>query len=285
MNQVAHLAASGFQIVLTHGNGPVVGNIVLRGDAGWHKHGIPPMPLDVCGADSQGGMGYMIQQALQNAFYAHRLQRPVASIVTQVLVAADDPAFQNPTKPIGPFYSEEQARQLGQEKGWIVVEDAKRGWRRVVPSPIPQQVVELDVIKTLVRSGVITIALGGGGIPVIQAANGQLRGVEAVIDKDRASALLGRLIKAHTLIIVTSVDRVYRHFGTSEAEPLAQLSTEEAAGLLAAGEFPAGSMGPKIEAARTFLAHGGREVIITDPPSLMKALQGSAGTRLVSALS
>jgi carbamate kinase len=283
MDQVAELAVAGHEIVLTHGNGPVVGNIVLRNEAGWQLHSIPAMPLYICGADSQGGIGFMIQQSMQNALLARRLPRQVIALVTQVVVAEDDCAFQQPTKPIGPFYTEAQAKRLSREKGWQIVEDARRGWRRVVPSPLPLEVVEGETIAALVREGVITIAAGGGGIPVVRDRQGELRGCDAVIDKDRAAALLGRVVAADTLIIVTSVDRVYQGYGSEGAVALPQLDTDEASRLLAAGEFPSGSMGPKIEAALAFLAGGGREVVITDAVSLSAAMLGRAGTRIVPA--
>jgi carbamate kinase len=258
-----------------------VGNIVLRGDAGEQVHGIPAMPMFVCGADSQGGLGFLIQQALRNSLLQVGLDRTVASVVTQVRVDPDDPAFFRPTKPIGPFYDEEQARLLEQENGWTVVQDAGRGWRRVVPSPQPLEVVEWPAIKALLDAGVLVIAVGGGGIPVIGEAGGELRGVDAVIDKDRASDLLGRLVAADTLMIVTQIDRVFVRFGQPDAQALDVVPASRARALLEAGEFPAGSMGPKIESALDFLASGGREVIITDPPSILAAVAGEAGTRIV----
>ncbi len=283
MDQVATLAGEGYQIVLTHGNGPIVGNIVLRNDAGLTLHNIPPMPLHVCGADSQGGIGYMLQQALQNSLRARDLHRPVASVVTQVIVDRDDPAFRKPTKPIGPFYDAARAETLRREFGWTIIEDAGRGFRRVVPSPRPREVVEWEAIQALIEAGVIAVAVGGGGVPVARDADGDLAGVDAVIDKDRASALLAGLIGADTLAIITSVNRVYLRFGTPEAVALDTFDAARAAALLAAGEFPAGSMGPKIESALAFLEAGGREVIITDPDSLHASLQGRAGTRIVPA--
>lgn len=281
MLQVAALAKAGHEIVMSHGNGPVVGNIVLRNDAGEQLHGIPAMPMFVCGADSQGGLGFMIQQALRNALLTVGIDRAVATVVTQVTVDPADPAFQCPTKPIGPFYDHEQARLLEQENGWTVVQDAGRGWRRVVPSPQPLEVVEWPAIKAMLDAGVLVVAVGGGGIPVVREADGQLRGVDAVIDKDRASDLLGRLVKADTLMIVTQIEKVFVRFGQPDAEALDVLPAARAQALLDAGEFPAGSMGPKIEAALGFLASGGREVIITDPEHLLAAAAGEAGTRIV----
>ncbi|MBE0567684.1 MAG: carbamate kinase [Krumholzibacteria bacterium] len=283
MAQVAQLTAAGHEVVLTHGNGPVVGNIVLRGDAGQAVHGIPAMPMFVCGADSQGGLGFMLQQALQNELRRAGVGKPVVSVVTQVLVDSADPAFGHPTKPIGPFYDQEQAERLRQEYGWAVVKDAGRGWRRVVPSPQPVEVIEWEAIRALLDAGVVTIAVGGGGIPVVRRPDGDLEGVDAVIDKDRASDLLGRLVAAHVLVIVTQVEKVCVHFGKPEQEALDVLPADRAAALLAAGEFPDGSMGPKIEAALSFLAGGGREVVVTAPGQVLAAIRGNAGTRIVPA--
>lgn len=281
MKQVASLAQDGHQVVMTHGNGPVVGNIVLRNDAGMAVHGIPPMPMFVCGADSQGGLGFMLQQSLQNALTEIDLDIPVTSVVTQVLVDSNDSAFANPTKPIGPYYDEAQAQLLRDENGWTVVKDAGRGWRRVVPSPEPCEVVEWVAIRALVGAGVLTIATGGGGVPVVRDEDGLLEGVDAVIDKDRASALLGGLIGADLLIIVTMVDKVCVNFGQPDEKALDLLTADEAAAMLAAGEFPAGSMGPKIESAITFLAGGGQAVIITSPENILAAVAGKKGTTIV----
>lgn len=282
MVQVAQLAVEGHEMVMSHGNGPVVGNIVLRGDAGEQLHGIPAMPMFVGGADSQGGLGFLIQQSLQNALRRVGIERPVAAVVTQVRVDPEDPAFDDPTKPIGPFYDETQARVLEKENGWTVVEDAGRGWRRVVPSPRPLEVVEWPAIRAMLDAGVLVVAVGGGGIPVIAHPDGDLRGVDAVIDKDRASDLLGRLVKADTLMIVTQIEKVFIRFGHPDAEALDVLSVRHARSLLERGEFPAGSMGPKIESAIGFLEHGGREVIITDPENILSAVAGKAGTRIIA---
>jgi len=280
MNQVAELAAAGNEIVITHGNGPVVGNIFLRNDAGYEKYGIPPMPLFVCGADSQGGLGYMIQQNLQNALMLRGLPNRAATVITQVLVDRDDPAFADPTKPIGPFYTEEQARQVAREFGWDVRPDANRGWRRVVPSPQPREVVESGMIQDMLAAGILVVACGGGGVPVAICEEEKIEGIDAVIDKDRASALLGKVLAADVLVIVTQVVKVCRAFGTPDAEPLDSLDAATARELLEAGEFPPGSMGPKIEAALDFLSAGGREVLICDPENLLAAVQGKAGTRI-----
>lgn len=282
MEQVARLAADGHRVVLTHGNGPVVGNIILRGDAGMAIHGIPAMPMFVCGADSQGGLGFLLQQSLQNELHKIGLVKPVAAMVTQVRVDPADPAFESPTKPIGPFYTQEEAGRLMEETGWTIVEDAGRGWRRVVPSPKPVEIVEWEAIRALNEAGVLTIAAGGGGVPVLKDEAGMLEGVDAVIDKDRASALLAGLIGAEVLVIITQVDRVYANFGKPEQEALDVLGTKRAAAMLAAGEFPAGSMGPKIESALTFLEQGGEEVVITSPEHILAAIEGREGTRIVT---
>lgn len=283
MKQVARLACDGNEVVVTFGNGPVVGNIVLRHDAGMAIHGIPPMPMFVCGADSQGGLGFMLQQALQNALTEMGRDIPVASVVTQVLVDREDPSFADPTKPIGPFYDEDQAQLLRDENGWTIIKDAGRGWRRVVPSPQPREVIEWEAIRTLVNAGVLTMAAGGGGVPVIRNAAGLLEGVDAVIDKDRASSLLGGLIGAEVLVLVTQVEKVCVRFGQPDQEALDRLTVDEAERLLAAGEFPRGSMGPKIEAAISFLAGGGQEAIITSTEHILGALAGKQGTRIVPA--
>ncbi len=281
MDTVAMLAGQGHEIVMTHGNGPVVGNIVLRCDAGQALHGIPAMPMFVCGADSQGGLGFMLQQALQNSLKAAGLKYPVASVITQVRVDASDPAFDNPTKPIGPFYAEQQAEEVRAETGWTVIKDAGRGWRRVVPSPKPIEVMEYEAIKAMADAGVLVIAVGGGGIPVVINAAGELEGVDAVIDKDRASDLLGRLIGADTLVIITQVDKVYTRFGQPDQEALDVLTAGQAQQMLDNGEFPAGSMGPKIESAVSFLSGGGQEVIITSPKEFLNSVEGKGGTRIV----
>ena len=285
MDTVTLLAGRGHEIVMTHGNGPVVGNIVLRGDAGQALHGIPAMPMFVCGADSQGGLGYMLQQALQNSLKAAGMNKPVASVVTQVRVDPADPAFENPAKPIGPFYDEQQAREVVAETGWTVVKDAGRGWRRVVPSPKPIEVMEYEAIKAMADAGVLVIAVGGGGVPVKLNDKGELEGVDAVIDKDRASDLLGRLIGADVLVIITQVDKVFARFGQPDQEALDVLTADRAAEMLANGEFPAGSMGPKIESAISFLEGGGREVIITSPEEFLNSVEGNGGTRVVPAKS
>ncbi len=277
MGQVARLIASGRKVVLTHGNGPIVGNIVERNEA--IKDRIPPMPLDVCGADSQGGIGYMIQQSLRNELSAAGLAEEVVSIVSQVVVDSDDVAFRNPTKPIGPFYGREDSDRLSREKGWTMRNDADRGYRRVVPSPMPLEIVEASVISRLLAADTVVIAVGGGGVPVV-SEGGRLEGVEAVIDKDRAAAVLARNTGAERLIILTSVEEVYVRFGEPDQKALEEVRLGEIRKLHESGEFPAGSMGPKIEAAIDFIESGGKQVIISHARRLLDACEGRAGTRI-----
>jgi carbamate kinase len=280
MKGVATLLERGTRIVVSHGNGPIVGNIVVRNEA--VKDRIPPMPLDVCGADSQGGIGYMLQQTLDNELVTRGVERTVVSLVTQCVVRADDPAFGNPTKPIGPFYVEDEAEYLTRTKRWTLVEDAGRGWRRVVPSPVPEEIVEWPAIRCLVEAGVVVIAAGGGGIPVVREPDGALRGVEAVIDKDRAAAVLAHALGAPRMAVLTGVEQVSVDFGTPNQRGLDVVDTREARRLLADGQFPPGSMGPKVEACVDFVEGGGTEAVITSAERLVEALDGGrAGTRIV----
>ncbi len=282
---LAEMVQGGWDIVVTHGNGPQVGFILLRSDLSAHV--LHTVPLDSCDADTQGALGYMIQQCLQNEFMRRRITRQAATVVTQVLVDRRDAAFQNPSKPIGSFYDEARAREYMQTRGWAMVEDAGRGWRRVVPSPQPKEIVEVDVIKSLIDDGFVVIAVGGGGIPVIRDENGMLRGVEAVIDKDYASSLLATSIRADLLLISTAVEQVALNYKQPDERRLAHLSVAEAKRHLAAGQFPAGSMGPKIEAAVRFVegavsgAVPGRAAIITNPENIARALRGESGTHIV----
>lgn len=271
------LLERGYDLVLTHGNGPQVGNMLLRVELSAHQ--VYTIPLDTCVSDSQGGMGYMLQQVMQNVLAEQGSKKTVATVLTQVVVEADDPAFGAPSKPVGPFYTAERAKDL-EAKGWAVVDDAGRGYRRVVPSPIPKEIVEIGAIRTLLEAGVIVIAVGGGGIPV-RRDKGHLRGVEAVVDKDHASSLLARELGVELFLIGTGVEQVFINFGKPDQEPLSQITVEEAEGHLEDGQFPAGSMGPKIRAAIDFLNNGGREVIITDIAAVERALNGETGTRMV----
>lgn len=274
---IGELARRGYRIVVTHGNGPHVGAQLLRSEAGASQ--TYELPLDVCVAMTQGEIGYILQTSLQSVLREMNLNIPVAALTTQVLVDPHDPAFARPTKPIGPFYSKEMAERKRVELGWNVVEDAARGYRRVVPSPIPRSIVELDLIRSCLDLGIIVIAAGGGGIPVVEDGN-ELRGVEAVIDKDRASALLARQLKVQKFIISTDVERVCLHYKQPDQKPLLTLTTEEAMKYVAEREFHEGSMKPKIEAAIEFLEAGGEEVIITNPEHLLAALEGDAGTHI-----
>ncbi|MCD6450273.1 MAG: carbamate kinase [Thermotogaceae bacterium] len=269
-----------YDIVITHGNGPQVGNLLLQQEAA--KDIIPPFPLDVNDAQTQGSLGYMITLTLQNELVKRGKMTDVAAVVTRIVVDKNDKAFMEPTKPVGPFYSEEEAKKLMKEKGWKMVEDAGRGWRRVVPSPQPLDVVEKDVIKLMLENNKIVIAAGGGGIPVIRNEDGTLSGVEAVIDKDRASALLAIELNVDTLIILTGVEKVYLNFGKPDQKALEVLTIEDAQKYLEAGEFPKGSMGPKIESSIRFVKATGREALITDMTKLKEALEGKTGTRIVS---
>jgi carbamate kinase len=278
MAGVAEVIASGQPVVLSHGNGPIVGNIAIRNEAA--KDRVPPMPLDVCGADSQGGIGYMLQQVLDNELGKRGIRRTVVSLVTQCVVHEDDPAFDNPTKSIGPFYTEEESVYLARTKSWRLVEDSGRGYRRVVPSPIPREIVEWEAIRALVDAGIVVIAAGGGGIPVVRR-DGRLSGVEAVIDKDRASAVLASQLSAERLVVLTAVARVAVDFGRPTQRDLDRIEVAEARRLQREGQSPPWSMGPKIEACADFVEAGGREAIITSPENLMSALAHESGTRVV----
>ncbi len=274
---VLHLIKGGYDVVITHGNGPQVGAALLRMELSSKE--VTPLPLYACGAQTQGEIGLVISSALGNLFKKEGIDLHVSAMVTQVVVSKDDPDFQDPTKYIGTFYSEEEAKKMRDERGWTVKEDKGRGWRRVVPSPWPKRIVEAEAIKLLIENGVIVIATGGGGIPVIEE-NGHISGVDAVIDKDRASAILANEIKADKLLILTGVETVCTGFGTPEQKTLSVLSREEAKALLDSGEFPPGNMGPKVEAAIHFLENGGSEVIITSIEKALEAVEGKTGTRI-----
>ncbi len=270
---------AGYRLVLTHGNGPVVGNILFR--MAKTANELPPMPMDICVAHSQGGMGYMLQQTLANVLHQHGIDASVSSIITQVEVSADDPAFANPTKPVGRFFSKDDADRMAREQGWQFVEDAGRGYRRVVPSPAPLRILDLPAIQALLAANVIPITVGGGGIPVVRNPQGDYRGVSAVIDKDFTSALLAAELGAEALVMLTGVERVALDFGQPTQRPLDCMTVAEAKRYIAEGQFPPGSMGPKIAAALRYLARGGKQVIITSLDRTYDALQGEAGTRIV----
>ena len=264
-----------FKVVVTHGNGPQVGAILLQNETA--KNVVPPMPLDICGAMSQGEIGYMLEQSFQNVLEEKGVNKDIATVLTRVIVDENDPAFENPTKPIGPFYTEEEAKRLAKEKGWHVIEDSGRGWRRVVPSPMPLEIVEKDVIAELLEKGFVVIAVGGGGIPVIRKGR-KLFGVEGVIDKDLASAVLARDIGADRLIILTSVEKVYLNFGKPEQRGIDEMSVQEAKKYMEEEHFKKGSMYPKILASVLYLDNGGKEVLITSPEKVQDALDGKTGT-------
>jgi carbamate kinase len=276
---IAGMIAQGWDVVITHGNGPQVGFILRRSELAAHE--LHTVPLDSCGADTQGAIGYMIQKALYNEFRKRGMTKQAATVVTQVLVDKNDPAYQNPSKPIGSFMDKEKALKHREEDGWVVVEDAGRGWRRVVPSPIPQRIIERDAIKTLLDHGFTVIAVGGGGIPVIEDEEGNLVGSEAVIDKDYASSLLANSINADLLLISTAVEKVALNYGKPNQVWLDRMTLSEAKKYLAEGHFHKGSMGPKIQASIWFLERGGKEALITNPENIERALLGQTGTRIV----
>ena len=275
---IVDLIRAGHRMVITHGNGPQVGAQLLRSERASDQ--VPAQTLDVCGAASQGEIGYLLAQSLRDELNAARLSVPVVSLVTQTVVRADDPAMQHPTKPIGPFYSRQQAEERHRQLGWQIVEDAARGYRRVVPSPEPVEIVELNVIRSLMSRGVLVVACGGGGIPVV-SRNGELKGVEAVIDKDRASALLASKLRVDIFAISTDIDFVYLDFKKPTQRPLQRITASELETHYQAGHFPAGNMGPKVESALRFLKAGGKEVVITSYEHLSEAVAGRMGTHIV----
>lgn len=270
------LADAGYKIAITHGNGPQVGNQLLRVELSQEK--VIPMPLFLCGGMTQGEIGYIIVNSLDNLLNEKNIDRSVAAVMTQVIVDTDDPAFQNPTKYIGRFYSEEEATGLAKTAGWTVREDSGRGWRRVVPSPWPVEIVEIDTIRALVESGIMVVAVGGGGIPVTIDNRGRLNGIDAVIDKDRASAVLALEIGAEILMILTGVEKVSTNFNTIYQRDWDVMSVGAAQDFLESGQFPPGSMGPKIESAIYFIENGGKQVIITSIDRVKEALEYDAGT-------
>jgi len=279
---IADMIEAGWDVAIGHGNGPQVGFILRRSEIAHKVEGMHEVPLDVCGADSQGAIGYALQQTLQNELYKRKIQKPVATVVTQVLVDKDDPAFRNPTKPIGGFMDEAEAQMRAKEMGWSVVEDAGRGWRRVVASPLPKEVVELDSVQALIDHGVVVITVGGGGIPVVDAGGGEYKGTAAVIDKDYASSLLARLIKADLLMISTAVEKVALNFGKPDQKWLDRITLAEAKQYLAEGvHFAKGSMAPKIQAIIWYMEAGGKQAIITNPENIGRALRGETGTWIV----
>ncbi len=276
---IADMIEQGWDVAIGHGNGPQVGFILRRSEIAAKAEGMHEIPLDVCGADSQGAIGYALQQNLQNILYQRGIHKKVVTVITQMLVDRNDPAFQNPTKPIGGFMNEAEAKRRQQEQGWTVVEDAGRGWRRVVASPLPKEIVELETIETVLKKGIITITVGGGGIPVIDPGDGNYCGTAAVIDKDYASSLLAREIKADLFVISTAVEKVAINFGKPNQRWLDKMTLSEAKQYLAEGiHFARGSMAPKIQAIIWYLEAGGKQALITNPENIGRALKGETGT-------
>jgi carbamate kinase len=278
-NHIAQMIADGWSVTVTHGNGPQVGFILRRAEIA-AQQGIHDVPLDLIVADTQGSIGYMLQQALDNALRRRGINRTIMTVVTQVLVDSHDPAFQNPNKPIGSFMTEAEARRY-EADGWQIMEDAGRGWRRVVASPKPLAIQEINAIKALIMGNYIVIACGGGGIPVVRNEHGSLRGVGAVIDKDRASSLLARELRADLFVISTGVEKVALNFGKPDQREVDEMTLAEAQQYMGEGHFAPGSMRPKIEAAIDFVQMGGPCAIITDPANLARALRDETGTRVV----
>ncbi len=280
---IADMIEAGWDVAIGHGNGPQVGFILRRSEIARKVEGMHEVPLDVCGADSQGAIGYALQQNLQNWLFQRKIQKNVATVITQVLVDRNDPAFQNPSKPIGGFMDEAEAKRREAEMDWSVIEDAGRGWRRVVASPLPKEVVELDTVKALINAGIVVITVGGGGIPVIDKGNGDYMGTAAVIDKDYASSLLAREIKADLLLISTAVEKAALNFGKPDQKWIDKITLAEAKQYLAEGKhFAKGSMAPKIQAIIWYLEAGGKEAIITNPENIGRALKGETGTHIVA---
>jgi len=278
-HHVADMIEAGWDLAIGHGNGPQVGFILRRSEIAAKYEGMHEVPLDVCGADSQGAIGYEFQQALQNEYHRRGIQKSAATVITQMLVDKNDPAFQKPSKPIGSFMDEAAAKKREAEMGWSVVEDAGRGWRRVVASPLPKKILELDSVKLLLNAGVTVITVGGGGIPVVDQGNGEYEGTAAVIDKDFASSLLAQEIGAELFLIATAVEKVAINFGKPEQKWLDRMTIAEARQYLAEGiHFAKGSMAPKIQAIIWFLENGGKQALITNPENIGRALKGETGT-------
>jgi carbamate kinase len=275
---IADLIEEGHQIIITHGNGPQVGNLLIQQDVS--KDEVPPFPIDINDAMTQGSIGYLISQSLKNELYKRNYKKNICCLLTQIVVDKYDEAFLNPRKPVGPFYEEKEAKEIQDKKKWVFKEDSGRGWRRVVPSPSPLEVVELEAIKNLVCSDFVCIVGGGGGIPVIRNINNELEGVEAVIDKDRASALIAKLIDATLFIVLTAVDYAYLNFGKEDQSKIENISIDEIAELMKEGHFARGSMYPKIESAKKFVEETGKSAIITSLDKVKASIEGKAGTHI-----
>src|SRR5919198_1553237 len=273
--RIADIAEGGWEVVVTHGNGPQVGRILLQQEAA--RGQVAPMPLDICGAESQGQIGYLLQATIGDVFFERNMERPVATVLTLTRVRSDDPAFHNPTKPIGPYYQEDDARALEKDQRYSMARSPDGGWRRVVPSPEPYSIVEAPVIRRLVADGVVVVAAGGGGVPVYEDGP-RLTGLEGVVDKDLAAAILARDVEASVLLILTDVEGVYRDYGTDDAELLKEIRADEARAMLEAGAFGEGSMGPKVEAAIEFVSGGGDRAVIASLEDASSALTGDRGT-------
>jgi carbamate kinase len=281
-HHIADMIEAGWDLAIGHGNGPQVGFILRRSEIAAKVEGMHEVPLDVCGADSQGAIGYEFQQALQNEYHRRGLNKGAATVITQMLVDKNDPAFQKPTKPIGSFMDEADAKRREKDMGWSVVEDAGRGWRRVVASPLPKQIIELESVKLLLNAGVTVITVGGGGIPVLDKGNGEFEGTAAVIDKDFASSLLAQEIGADLFLIATAVEKVAINFGKPDQKWLDRMTLAEAKQYLAEGtHFAKGSMAPKMQAIIWFLENGGKQALITNPENIGRALKGETGTLIV----
>lgn len=276
MSHIVDMIEKGWDVVITHGNGPQVGFILLRSEIA--RDQLHEIPLDYCGADTQGAIGYMFQNALYNEFHKRGIDKNVATVVTQTIVNKDDPAFEKPSKPIGSFMDEDEAIKRSNTEGWTVVEDAGRGWRRVVPSPIPERIVEAGVIETLIKSGATVVGVGGGGIPVVEKADGMIEGVEAVIDKDFSSSLLATMIDADLFVISTAVEKVALNFNKPDETYVDEMTVAEAKQYIEEGHFAPGSMLPKVQAIIKYLENGGKKALITDPENIGNALEGKTGT-------
>lgn len=279
MTSIVELIEDGYELAITHGNGPQIGNALIRVETS--RNMVPPLPLEICVADLMGGMGYMIEQVLRNSLKKKGIDKDVVTIVTQVLVDSKDDSLNRPSKPIGPYYTEKEAKKVAKEMGWTVGDIPDKGYRRLVPSPKPLEIVEKGAIRKLVDAGTIVIAAGGGGVPVVPGKNGGLDGIDGVIDKDLAAGVLARDIKAGLLLILTDVDEVYLDYGTEDEKEIDRMSATEARQYIEKGHFPSGSMGPKVNAAIDFIESGGKKVIITSIKLARKSLDGKAGTSIV----